>query len=150
MKFTQSEMAEWLHLSSDRIVRAWEAGTYKIPGSVQKCFELAGKLCLILFILSGCTNNLYEVNKRINSYSYMDRNSKTPKTPAQFYADGGGNCLDYANVKKAELGGEIVILPEIVNGRTHAVLKVDGYILDSKYNEIDLAMLVKTYPYEGE
>jgi len=42
MKLTQSEMAEWLHLSGDRIVRAWEAGEYKIPGSVEKCFELAG------------------------------------------------------------------------------------------------------------
>lgn len=44
MQLTQSEMAEWLHVSSGRIVRAWEAGEYKIPGSVKKCFELAGYL----------------------------------------------------------------------------------------------------------
>lgn len=44
MKLTQSEMAEWLHVSDGRIIRAWEAGEYKIPGSVQKCFELAGYL----------------------------------------------------------------------------------------------------------
>lgn len=44
MKLTQQEMAEWLYAKNGRLVRAWEAGEYKIPGSVQKCFELAGYL----------------------------------------------------------------------------------------------------------
>lgn len=42
MKLTQSEMAAWLKLSDGRIIRAWESGQAKIPGSVEKCFELAG------------------------------------------------------------------------------------------------------------
>jgi DNA-binding transcriptional regulator YiaG len=45
MGFTQLEMAEWLYLpSGSRVIRAWEAGKYKIPGSVKKCFELAGEI----------------------------------------------------------------------------------------------------------
>ena len=44
MKLTQSEIAEWLHVSSSRLIRAWEAGEYKIPGSVVKCFELIDML----------------------------------------------------------------------------------------------------------
>lgn len=44
MKFTQSEMAAWLKLSDGRIIRFWESGQSRIPGSVEKCFELAGYL----------------------------------------------------------------------------------------------------------
>lgn len=44
MKLTQSQMAEWLHVSGWKIISSWESGRYKIPGSVRKCFELAGYL----------------------------------------------------------------------------------------------------------
>ncbi len=108
------------------------------------------RIILILLALTGCTNHLQEVNKRINSYKYMDSNSRIPKTPTQFYKDGGGNCLDYANVKKAELGGDIVLRSDIINGRTHAVLKVGIWLLDSKFDGPQLALLEKTYPYSGD
>lgn len=42
MKLTQSQMAAWLKLSDGRIIRSWESGQSRIPGSVEKCFELAG------------------------------------------------------------------------------------------------------------
>ena len=42
MKLTQSQMAEWLYLSDGRVIRNWESGKFKIPGSVVKCLELAG------------------------------------------------------------------------------------------------------------
>lgn len=44
MRFTQSEMAAWLKLSDGRIIRSWESGQSRIPGSVEKCFELVGYL----------------------------------------------------------------------------------------------------------
>lgn len=45
MQLTQSELAEWLkQAGGGRIIRAWESGENKIPGSVIKCFELAGKI----------------------------------------------------------------------------------------------------------
>lgn len=44
MKLTQSQMAAWLKLSDGRIIRSWESGQSRIPGSVEKCFELAGFL----------------------------------------------------------------------------------------------------------
>ncbi len=44
MKFTQSEMAAWLFVADGRTIRAWEAGKYKIPGTVIKCLELAGHI----------------------------------------------------------------------------------------------------------
>lgn len=110
------------------------------------------KILIALILLSGCTNHLYEVNTRINGYKYsFDGRSKTTE---QFYKDGGGSCLDFAKAKQAELGGEIVILPKLFNqdGKyvTHAVLKVDGWLLDSRFNEIRLAALEKTYPYEAK
>ena len=40
MKLTQSQMAAWLYLSDGRIIRSWESGASRIPGSVVKCFEL--------------------------------------------------------------------------------------------------------------
>ncbi len=42
MKLTQSQMAAWLHVSGDRLIRRWESGECKIPGNIVKCFELAG------------------------------------------------------------------------------------------------------------
>lgn len=42
MRLTQSGLAKWLYLCNGRTIRAWEAGEAKIPGSVRKCFELAG------------------------------------------------------------------------------------------------------------
>lgn len=44
MKLTQSQMAAWLKLSDGRIIRSWESGQSRIPGSVEKCFELAEKV----------------------------------------------------------------------------------------------------------
>lgn len=108
---------------------------------------------LIALIVSGCTNHLYEVNKRINAYHYSYNGKSGTKTPAQFYADGGGSCVDFARTKQAELGGEIVILIPVYKQDNHyvnhAVLKVNGWLLDSEFNEIRLAALEKTYPYVG-
>lgn len=81
----------------------------------------------------------------------MSKGKSGTKTPAEFYKDGGGSCVDFARAKQAELGGEIVILPQVFQQDdklvTHAVLKVDGWLLDSRFNEIRLAALEKTYPY---
>lgn len=112
------------------------------------------RIILILLILTSCTNHLQEVNNHVNSYKYMFNGHTGRKTPEQFYKDGGGSCIDFARTKQAELGGEIVILPElfIQNNQlvTHAVLKVDGWLLDSRFNGLQLAAFQKTYPYKGE
>lgn len=109
------------------------------------------KVLIALILLSGCTNHLYEVNKRINGYNYSFNGKSGTKTPAEFYKDGGGSCVDFARAKQAELGGEIVtVIPVYKEGDkyvNHVVLKVDGWLLDSRFNEIRLAALEKTYPY---
>ncbi len=108
-------------------------------------------LLITALLLSACTNNLYEVNKRVNGYKYSFNGKSGTKTPTEFYKDGGGSCVDFARAKQAELGGEIVILSKILiqddKPVSHAVLKVDGWLLDSRFNEIKLAALEKTYPY---
>lgn len=44
MGLTQQQMADWLYVSDARVIRYWESDTYRIPGSVIKCLELAGYL----------------------------------------------------------------------------------------------------------
>lgn len=46
MKLTQAQMAAWLYHFDGRIIRYWESGQSKIPGSVKKCLELAGFLAI--------------------------------------------------------------------------------------------------------
>ncbi len=70
------------------------------------------------------------------------------KTPEQFYADGGGDCEDFANTKKAILGGELVQIP-MRFPESHVMLKVDGWLLDNRTNELRPASSLKTYPYKG-
>lgn len=119
---------------------------------INKMF-IAAMFGVLLVFLCSCSNSTYAVNKRINRYNYIPSASRHLKTPEEFYADGGGNCKDFANAKKAILGGEIVLLPELYveSGelRSHAVLKVDGFLLDSRFNELRLASSVKTIPYGG-
>lgn len=112
-------------------------------------------LSTIIFILiTGCTTNkMYSVNYKVNSYKYSFDGSAGHKTPAEFYKDGGGSCLDFARAKQVELGGEIVLWPDLFrqDGKlvSHAVLKVNGYILDSRTDKIVDASAVKTLPYNG-
>ncbi len=42
MKLTQKQMAAWLY-TNERRIRAWEKGENPMPGSVRRCFELAGQ-----------------------------------------------------------------------------------------------------------
>ena len=108
------------------------------------------KLILVL-LLSGCANRIYAVNDQINSYKYAADKVDYMKTPTQFYADGGGDCEDFANAKKEILGGELVMLQRLfVQDNklvTHVVLKVDGFLLDNRTGHIKLASTVKTIPY---
>ena len=79
------------------------------------------KYIVLLLALSGCVSKLDKVD-------YM-------KSPAQFYKDGGGDCEDFANAKKAILGGESVQIP-ISYPVGHVMLKVDGWLLDNRTNNL--------------
>lgn len=107
-------------------------------------------LLLLATLLSGCANRIYEVNEEINAYKYIPDSVDYLKTPKQFYADGGGDCEDFANAKKAILGGELVYMPFLIGGTSHIVLKVDGYLLDSRSNHIMSASWYNTFPFKGK
>lgn len=112
------------------------------------------KFIIILSLLSsGCTDRIYEVNKQINSYKYIPSTNKHLKTLDEFYKDGGGNCKDFANAKKTLLGGELVMYPYLypINGtlRSHVVLKVNGWLLDNRTNNLRPANTIITYLYKG-
>lgn len=103
---------------------------------------------ILLLLLSGCADKIYQVNKQINAYKYIPDKNDYMKTPEQFYADGGGDCEDFANAKKAILGGELVMVP-LKFPESHVMLMVNGYLLDNRTNNLRPASSMKTYPYRS-
>lgn len=69
------------------------------------------------------------------------------KTPNQFIKDGGGDCEDFANAKYHRLVSEgykpkfVLIIKDV----PHAVLEVDGLILDSNNDKLTPASFVEGY-----
>ncbi len=107
-------------------------------------------ISMLVILLSGCTDHLYAVNKRVNSYKYIppEHNGKL-RTPEEFYRDGGGNCKDFANVKYQELlkagyknMSFITILQTETEEEGHMVLEVDGWVLDNMHNSLVPGYLV--------
>lgn len=106
-------------------------------------------LFILLLLLTGCTDKLYSMNKRINhQYKYIPDvpGHDFMKEPAEFEADGGGDCEDFANFKRSaalELGYKpsqikfVHTLKEETTGQAHAVLMVDGYILNNMNDKLD-------------
>lgn len=109
---------------------------------------MRNSIVLVLLFISGCTDKLYMVNKEINSYHYIPDKVNYMKTPQEFYKDGGGDCEDFANAKKAILGGELVQMP-MTFPESHVMLKVNGWLLDNRNNELRPASTLKAYPYKG-
>lgn len=103
---------------------------------------------IIILMLSGCADKISDINKQINAYKYIPDAVDYIKTPMQFYADGGGNCKDFANAKKAILGGELVQIP-LEYPERHVMLKVNGWLLDNRTNVLRPASTLKTYAYKG-
>jgi predicted transglutaminase-like cysteine proteinase len=92
--------------------------------------------CLLL--LSACSPSLQSVNNKVNAYRYIPEAKGLDewKSPAQFYADGGGDCDDFAIVKMALLPDHetYIVIGYLPDGTPHAVLLVDGiYVLTNDF-----------------
>ena len=104
------------------------------------------KYLLVIMLLTGCADKLYSVNKRINSYQYIPHGAAK-----DFYKNGGGDCKAFAVIKYQELlkdgyDMKFVIIPkEKTTGLAHAVLEVDGLILDNMNDKLNRASSVKGY-----
>lgn len=104
---------------------------------------------LILYLLCVSTayadmHKIMKVNKEVNQYEYIGEvDTDYWKTPEEFYADGGGDCEDFALVKYERLKDEhivhllMLLFEKDGEKRGHAVLLVDGkYILDNGTDNI--------------
>ena len=106
------------------------------------------KYLIIIALLTGCADKIHAVNKRVNSYQYTPDKVSYMKTPEEFIKDGGGDCEDFANMKYQALlaegfTGMKFVLP--VKGEQHAMLEVDGLILDNMNDKLNRASSVKGY-----
>ena len=76
------------------------------------------------------------INSKVNQYAYIGEEVDTWKTPEDFYADGGGDCEDFAIAKyvlvDSKYTREIMVVWDVPREKYHAVLLVQGYwILDN-------------------
>lgn len=105
------------------------------------------KKLFILLLLTSCssTNELYRMNKQINSYKYIPDKENYMKTPTQFYTDGGGDCEDFANAKYEMLEKmgykDINFVWDIPN--KHMMVEGAGYVLDNRTDAITPSFMVK-------
>ena len=102
------------------------------------------EICLaimFLVLLTGCATDIQAVNTKVNAYKYQPEPAGQDvwKSPAQFYADGGGDCEDSAIAKMSLLPDHDtkLVVGVLKSGQAHAVLLVDGvYVLDNRFNAI--------------
>lgn len=110
------------------------------------------KSIAILLLLSACanTNEIYKINKEINSYKYIPDKVSYMKEPWEFYRDGGGDCEDFANTKRNELLNlgisekqiKFVLIP---SNPAHMVLEVKGLILDNNNDNLTPGIMIEGF-----
>lgn len=78
------------------------------------------------------------VNSDINhGWKYQREDRDHWQSPNEMMASGVGDCEDFAILKRAFLGrGEIVIGHDNILGGNHAVLFVDGVVLDCTHDKL--------------
>lgn len=81
-------------------------------------------------------NGIGEVNSDINhSWKYQREERDHWQSPNEMMASGAGDCEDFAILKRAFIGrGEIIIGYDNILGGNHAVLYVDGVVLDCTHD----------------
>lgn len=84
--------------------------------------------------------SLRDVNEYINSFEYQGEDDDTWKSPVQFYADGGGDCEDFAIAKYYALQNAYdvgILVMRRPFSAAHAVLLVNRqWILDNQTDDI--------------
>lgn len=80
--------------------------------------------------------SLAQVNRDINAgWKYQREERDHWQSPAEMMSSGVGDCEDFAILKRAIIGrGEIIIGRDVLLGGNHAVLFVDGVVLDCTHD----------------
>lgn len=83
-------------------------------------------------------NGIGEVNSDVNAgWKYQREDRDHWQSPSEMMNSGAGDCEDFAILKRAIIGrGEIVIGYDNVLGGNHAVLFVDGVVLDCTHDKL--------------
>lgn len=83
-------------------------------------------------------DSLAQVNSDVNTaWKYQREEKDHWQSPNEMMASGAGDCEDFAILKRAIIGrGEIIIGRDVLLGGNHAVLFVDGVVLDCTHDKI--------------
>lgn len=84
------------------------------------------------------STDVASVNSDINhGWKYQREERDHWQSPSEMMNSGAGDCEDFAILKRAFLGrGEIVIGRDNLLGGNHAVLFVDGVVLDCTHDKL--------------
>lgn len=84
------------------------------------------------------SSGIGEVNSDVNAaWKYQREERDHWQSPNEMMNSGAGDCEDFAILKRAIIGrGEIVIGHDNVLGGNHAVLFVDGVVLDCTHDKL--------------
>lgn len=79
-----------------------------------------------------------EVNSDVNTnWAYEREDRDHWQSPTEMMNSGAGDCEDFAILKRAIIGrGEIIIGRDVLLGGNHAVLFVDGVVLDCTHDKL--------------
>lgn len=82
--------------------------------------------------------SLAQVNRDINAgWKYQREERDHWQSPSEMMSSGAGDCEDFAILKRAIIGsGEIIIGRDALLGSNHAVLFVDGVVLDCTHDRL--------------
>lgn len=82
--------------------------------------------------------DISEVNSDVNAgWAYRREDVDHWQSPSEMMASGAGDCEDFAILKRALIGrGEIVIGRDNILRANHAVLYVDGMVLDCTHDKL--------------
>ncbi len=116
-------------------------------------------LLITVLLLSACTTQkLYRINSVINKIPYVADTKADLKNP-EYFKKHGGNCKDYVEAKYAEVkklgvpDSRIKFIIgdfDIKNKESHAMLEVDGYVMDNNRLDIVPAHEVKGVRFTRE
>lgn len=108
---------KWKPVPTQKILQQWE----RVKGeALAKSSDVAG------------------VNSDINNgWKYQREERDNWQSPNEMMASGVGDCEDFAILKRAIIGrGELIIGHDNLLGGNHAVLYVDGVVLDCTHDRL--------------
>lgn len=83
-------------------------------------------------------DGLEEINSSINrGWAYVREDRDHWQSAGEMMASGTGDCEDFAILKRAIIGrGELIVGRDVLLGGNHAVLFVDGWVLDCTHDKL--------------